>query len=129
MRTISPCFHILRFPFAILWRYANAEVLPGLARADNSDFCVTRITNRTFATPYDSTPFRSHARSRSIEAYSIVASVEAWSSSREAVKSQQFFSVFLQAGGRLGVLRLIGFKEPVECLLGVCFSFGPHRLA
>ena len=48
---------------------------------------------------------------------------------REAVKSQQFFSVFLQADGRLGVLRLIGFKEPVECLLGVCFSFGPHRLA
>ena len=43
---------------------------------------------------------------------------------REAVKSQQFFSLFLQADGRLGVLRLIGFKEQVECLLGVCFSFG-----
>ena len=43
---------------------------------------------------------------------------------REAVKSQQFFSVFLQADGRLGVLRLIGFKEQVECLLDVCFSFG-----
>ena len=29
MRTISPCFHILRFPFAILWRYANAAAFLG----------------------------------------------------------------------------------------------------
>ena len=33
------------------------------SRADNSDLCVTQIPNRTFARPYDSTPFRSHARS------------------------------------------------------------------
>ena len=34
-----------------------------LARADNSDFCVTRTPNRTFATPYVSRPFRSYALS------------------------------------------------------------------
>ena len=33
------------------------------ARARNSDLCVTQIPNRPFATPYVSTPFRSHARS------------------------------------------------------------------
>ena len=30
---------------------------------DTPDLCVTRIPNRTFARPYVSTPFRSHARS------------------------------------------------------------------
>ena len=33
------------------------------ARAHNSDICVTQIPNRTFATPYVSRPFLSHARS------------------------------------------------------------------
>ena len=32
------------------------------ACADNSDSCATHIPNRTFARPYDSTPFLSHAR-------------------------------------------------------------------
>ena len=80
MRTISPCFHILRFPFAILWRYANADSLlgrhpastvrtdtssrfPRLSPVDTSDLCVTQIPNRTSAMPYVSTPFCSHARS------------------------------------------------------------------
>ena len=80
MRTLSPCFHILRFSFAILWRYANADPLlarrtastvrtdtpsrfPRLSPVDNSDLCVTQIPTRTFAMPYVSTPFRSHARS------------------------------------------------------------------
>ena len=34
-----------------------------LSRTDNSDLCVTQIPNRTFAKPYVSTPFRSHAQS------------------------------------------------------------------
>ena len=34
------------------------------SRADNSDLCVTQIPNRTFAMPYVSRPFRSHARSK-----------------------------------------------------------------
>ncbi len=35
---------------------------------------------------------------------------------RELEKGQQFLAVFLQADGRLGVLRLVDFKEQVECL-------------
>ncbi len=33
------------------------------SRAHISNICVTQIPNRTFATPYVSTPFLSHARS------------------------------------------------------------------
>ena len=32
MRTISPCFYILRFPLAILWSSANADALLGRRR-------------------------------------------------------------------------------------------------
>ena len=35
------------------------------ARTHNSDICVTQIPNMTFATPYVSRPFLSHARSGS----------------------------------------------------------------
>ena len=80
MRTLSHCFHILRFSFAILRRSANAAAplarrtastvrtdtpsrFPRLSPVDNSDLCVTQIPTRTFAMPYVSTPFRSHARS------------------------------------------------------------------
>ncbi len=35
------------------------------SRAHSSDLCVPQIPNRTFATPYVSTPFLSHARSYS----------------------------------------------------------------
>ena len=38
---------------------------PRPSRAENSGLCGTPIPNRTFATPYVSRPFLSHARSRS----------------------------------------------------------------
>ena len=41
------------------------------SRAHISDVCVTQIPNRTFATPYVSRPFRSHARSKKAHANTI----------------------------------------------------------
>ena len=43
---------------------------------DNSDLCVSQIPNRTFARPYVSTPFRSHARSGNAAAVSRLALIE-----------------------------------------------------
>ena len=48
---------------------------------------------------------------------------------RKVVKGQQFFSVFLQADSGFRILRLIGFNEQLECLLGVCLCLGlPDRV-
>ena len=41
----------------------GTAAFPRLSRADNSDLCVTRVPNRTFAKPYVSRPFLSHAQS------------------------------------------------------------------
>ena len=42
----------------------GTAAFPRPSRAENSGLCGTPIPNRTFATPYVSRPFLSHARSK-----------------------------------------------------------------
>ena len=63
---IARCFHLDERDQAIITELRGAHTpsrFPRLSPAEDSGLCATPIPNRTFATPYVSRPFLSHARS------------------------------------------------------------------